>query len=303
MMKDATIWKGNPVNIRNYYKELMKDINNRNFLVNTVDDIIENEKFEEPLVLSNTLDYPDPVISESVPKINEEVFKELNIKNQGDCLFDYDGTLVEVKPKPEDAKPTKELIEFFLKHKDRIVLCIGRAQEIIDSWFPKGISVYAEHGAMFRNSEGEWEFLNGATKGVIQEVKDLICYYSLRLKDSIVEKKTCGYVFHFKLCKQPNAELIVKKLIRDLSNLRLVYKGFSVIRGKGVIEIKQGCRGTVAKNCTPWMVAGDDVTDEYMFANAPKALKVKVGQGPTSADYFVDSVQDFLNFVSFVLSE
>ena len=221
-------------------------------------------------------------------------------------LLDYDGTLSHIQPSPWMAIPTKEIIELLLKHKDRILLCTGRSMEVVDEWFPVGIRVYAEHGALFRDAEGKW--LVNIESNEIQSVEDfsrkhpindnvleILKYYEKRTPNSLVEKKLLGYAFHYRQSDTYGLQTVIRQLYKDLAKVKDVYN-FIISKGHQVIEIKKTSKAAVVMKENPCVVAGDDIPDEDMF-NAAKTscLTIKVGNVPTRATYYVNDVDDFIS--------
>lgn len=74
--------------------------------------------------------------------------------------MDYDGTLAALKPRPEDAEPTPELIETLQKlcedSDNHIVINSGRDHFTLEKWLGNlPVSIAAEHGAFYREN-GLW---------------------------------------------------------------------------------------------------------------------------------------------------
>ena len=234
------------------------------------------------------------------------------------CLLDYDGTLSEIQPRPEMAVPSQKILKFLIKHKNTIVLCTGRSKSVVDEWFPSGIEVFAEHGALFRNKQGKWtepkysKVKNHTVKKERENdnfyskfshnVEDILNYYHKRTPCSILERKTCGFAFHYKQAITLTSRAIMIQLYRDLSKVSDIYN-FKLTLGKGVIEVKLASKGDVVKYVKPDLVAGDDVTDEEMFLEAqPPCYTIKVGNEKTRARHFVLSVDDFIEKLSKILN-
>ncbi|OQS54770.1 hypothetical protein EHP00_2327 [Ecytonucleospora hepatopenaei] len=318
------------------------------------------------------------------------------------CLLDYDGTLMGIMPNPWLAVPTVKLLEFLKKHSGKIVLCTGRGKEVIDEWFPVGIEIYAEHGALFRNRKGEWEVPAYVSKGNRQRLNleklhqsinesksinsnintnnninsntnnntdnninsnitgndsintkkdiakklilentsnnnntnnntnsntntnnntnttfnnplhsnviDILDYYHIRLPGSVLEKKTCGYAFHYKALKDNTsknhimyADTIVRHLYNDLAKVSGIYD-FELAKGKGVIEVRLASKGDVVHIVRPSLVAGDDLTDEQMFLEAdPACYTIKIGKEETRARHYVEDVDEFVGLLEEIL--
>ncbi len=74
-------------------------------------------------------------------------------------LLDYDGTLIELKKRPELAGPDQELLRllsaFQADPKNKVVIVSGRDRVCLSDWLGvTGVDLVAEHGAWLR--EAEW---------------------------------------------------------------------------------------------------------------------------------------------------
>ena len=83
-------------------------------------------------------------------------------------LLDYDGTLVEIQPRPQDAAPTPELIELLSDlaalPNTTVAIVSGRSQADIEGWFGAipNLGLAVEHGALMREPGAhEWQQLRG----------------------------------------------------------------------------------------------------------------------------------------------
>ncbi|KAL6121919.1 hypothetical protein NUSPORA_01105 [Nucleospora cyclopteri] len=243
--------------------------------------------------------------------LSDEVAKK--IKPIKKALLDYDGTLREIQEEPMDAVPTKEVLDFILKNKEKIIICTGRSKEICDIWFPKGIIVYAEHGALFRSVEGNWSvaFCNkkdinvdnlSESNLIDKNVVDILNYYAKRTLGSELEKKSCGYAFHYRQCEGESINPVIKQLFMDLIKIQKTYN-FIISPGKKVIEVKLASKEDVMRKENPCLAAGDDKTDEDMFFVAQDGcITIKIGKEETSAEFFVNDVPDFYEKLEILLN-
>lgn len=204
------------------------------------------------------------------------------------ALFDYDGTLANIEELPHMAAPKEELFELLDKFSEeaRLIICTGRSVEVVDSWFPKRYEIYAEHGAAHR-LDGEWTYKEKIP--YIEECIDMMEYYQVRTPGSIVERKSHGAAFHYKKVKDFDIEKLYFLLKRIV--------GGAVVCGKGVIEVRSGNKYEIAKEIGPAIVAGDDKVDEDLY-DACDGITIRVGEGPTRAEYCAASVAEFLGLLS-----
>lgn len=107
--------------------------------------------------------------------LKNQKLEEVNAFDKGDQIFsaykegkkrlillDYDGTLVGFKKRPEEAIPDSELLELIRElqksPKNDVYIISGRDQKSLGRWFKDiPVKLISEHGAFFRNTEGEWE--------------------------------------------------------------------------------------------------------------------------------------------------
>ncbi|KAI4290797.1 trehalose 6-phosphate synthase/phosphatase [Pancytospora philotis] len=200
------------------------------------------------------------------------------------ALLDYDGTLTKIEKLPHLAEPSRALIELLQKfnQKNRCIICTGRSQEDVDRWFPREFEVYAEHGACHRVN-GKWS-VDCAVKE-LQDCVEIMEYYHIRTPGSVIEKKTSGAAFHYKLAPEFDSEMLYYLLRK--------YAGKAVIAGKDVIEVRSGNKKDIARRVKPDLVVGDDVTDEDMYG-ACNGVTIKVGGGETRAEWSAKNVPQLL---------
>lgn len=74
-------------------------------------------------------------------------------------LLDYDGTLASLNTRPENAKPTPELIATLQKlvsdPANHVVVNSGRDHFTLEKWLKLPIAMAAEHGAFYKEN-GIW---------------------------------------------------------------------------------------------------------------------------------------------------
>lgn len=213
--------------------------------------------------------------------------KEFWQNSQKVALFDYDGTLSKIEKLPHLAAPNQKLFDLINKFSKnaKFIICTGRSVEIVDEWFPSEYEVFAEHGAAHRKN-GKWTYKD-KMKG-IKECLDVMDYYQIRTPGSVVEKKSHGCAFHYKLVKD-----------FDIEKLYYLFKrmvGSAVTLGKGVIEVRSSNKYEIARQVKPSLVAGDDRVDEDLYDGCD-GISIGIGEGETKANYYVESVTDFLQLL------
>lgn len=213
-------------------------------------------------------------------------------------LVDYDGTLREFVARPEDAVPTKDLLEIFEAFDARedldVAIVSGRDRGFLELHFARfKFTLVAEHG-FFMRERGETEFKlsnpHTATswKDLIRPVMEL---WVQNTPGAVVEEKRSALVWHYRNC----AEAFGRAKARDLQfNLEALCVNLpvEVAHGKKIVEVsslqvRKGHSLTYLlrdKSYGAILIGGDDRTDESMFSQAPyEAVTIKVGEGQTFA--------------------
>ena len=207
-------------------------------------------------------------------------------------FLDYDGTLREIVNDPDAAGPTDDARALFndlAKRKDvELTIVSGRKREDLEKFFglyPFGL--VAEHGANVRLPGGaEWEAQDGEVR------------YEWKMQlTGVADRDTADEQFGAWKARQLAEELGV--ITADAP--------VQVRHGKKIVEVvsTQVSKGIALSRLlqeegTGWLAlcAGDDTTDESMFALQTKhLLTIKVGEGPTRARYRVADPAELIRFL------
>jgi len=245
-----------------------------------------------------------------ISKQNNEIFQKIvgkrqlsQIKKEYDqaytrlILLDYDGTLSPFVKNPEDAVPSKELLNLLKKmtadKKNKVVINSGRNRQVLDKWF-KGIDLdfAAEHGAFFKENH-KWHKNVQEKITWDDEILRIIEHTIDKTPRSRMEIKDASLVWHYRNVDVWLAELRQKQLINALmgpaSRLNL-----QIVPGNKIVEIKSPdfnkgseVKRLLGKNNYDFILAiGDDTTDEDMFhALSPGGVSIKVGHFSPAAKY------------------
>lgn len=245
-----------------------------------------------------------------ISKQNNEIFQKIvgkrqlsQIKKEYDqaytrlILLDYDGTLSPFVKNPEDAVPSKELLNLLKKmtadKKNKVVINSGRNRQVLDKWF-KGIDLdfAAEHGAFFKENH-KWHKNVQEKITWDDEILRIIEHTIDKTPRSRMEIKDSSLVWHYRNVDVWLAELRQKQLINALmgpaSRLNL-----QIVPGNKIVEIKSPdfnkgseVKRLLGKNNYDFILAiGDDTTDEDMFhALPPSGVSIKVGHFSPAAKY------------------
>ncbi|GAB4167758.1 MAG: trehalose-phosphatase [Thalassobaculales bacterium] len=221
-------------------------------------------------------------------------------------LLDFDGTLAELAPRPEEARlapPVVALLRGLHARADgALALISGRPIAELDArTAPLHLPAAGQHGAERRAADGrlhEGEVAAADLEVIVAALGAL----AERHPALLLERKRHGAALHYRGVPGLEAELrgAVAGLLAGLGGR------FVAQPGKMVIEVRPACadkgravRAFMAE--APFrgrqpLFAGDDVTDEDGFAavNALAGISVKIGEGATAARYRLPDVPSFV---------
>lgn len=220
-----------------------------------------------------------------------------------ELFLDYDGTLVPLAESPPQAVPDAELMALLLRLAERpatgVHVVSGRPREVLDQWFgPLPLGLHAEHGYWWRSFPGdEWRSVleRGGewTSGVAELLEDV----TRRTPNSFVEMKTASIAWHYRSVEPSLAEQRLSEARARLTSA-MQRSSFELLEGTKVLEVRQRgvhkglavARVLGADNPAAVLAAGDDTTDEDLFAALPpQAVSIHVGARATRAHYRVRS--------------
>jgi trehalose 6-phosphate synthase/phosphatase len=226
-------------------------------------------------------------------------------------ILDYDGTLVPLKPRPEEAWPDDEILRLLatLAGLPEVTVHVtsGRRRDDLERWLghlPLGL--HAEHGLWSRApGQPDWQQRLGARPAWLDGVRPRL---EARVRDvagSFVEEKEASLAWHYRNVEPPIGDRAARALRRELAET-LRPGDATVLDGNKVIEVREASihKGLPVRELVDaqpgsrMLIAGDDATDEDMFAAAPReAITVRVGPGRTRARFRVagpDQVRSLL---------
>jgi trehalose 6-phosphate synthase/phosphatase len=234
-------------------------------------------------------------------------------------FLDYDGTLAELRKRPEDAVPTGAVrrLLFLLDRRQDLEVCLvgGRSREEMDRWFSTyRFHLLAEHGYCWRDrGSGRWVHLApDADLSWKDRIRDYLKLYAGLTPGAFLEEKTASLVWHYAAADPEfglwKANQLVSELQEMLSNLpveihhgrRIVEIGsMNVNKGNAVVHLM------AEKGYDAVLCAGDDETDETMFRlSDPRIVSIRVGRpGDTAACFRIPSPHAFRAFLERLLEE
>jgi trehalose 6-phosphate phosphatase len=215
-------------------------------------------------------------------------------RGRGLLLFlDYDGTLVEIAPRPELARPTPEVLQVLTRLisllSQAVIVVSGRALADLQELLPvPGLNYVGSHGAQGLIDGQPWHLETSAAN---EEEQDELAQQLPRNLTGLdgwwLEKKSPGLALHYRQA-QPREEQRIMAVLEPWLRQVLQSGRHQVLRGKKVVEIlPQGVsKGAAIQNILVFprfsrffpVYIGDDVTDETAFqALEGQGLTVKVG--------------------------
>ncbi len=220
-------------------------------------------------------------------------------------LLDYDGTLVGYARHPSMATPDKKLIELLqslaVDDRNDVTIISGRDSSFLEAWFGNlPISLVSEHGMGVKIKRSSWIYRTDSEQAWKQIIKPMLEIFTRRSPGSFIEEKKYTLVWHY---RNVNPELGFIRSREILDNLHHMVRNsyLHIIDGNKVIEVRVAGidKGTIATKLIeelPYdfvMSMGDDKTDEDMFkAVADKGYSIKIGSGPTSAQFYLKNQTD-----------
>jgi trehalose 6-phosphate phosphatase len=214
-------------------------------------------------------------------------------------FFDFDGTLVEIAPRPDLVHVEPGLIDLLSSLGNRfdhaLAVVTGRPLDVVDRFLaPLKLPVAAEHGSIRRDASGEVHADARGAEAVAAAEQQLA-----KLVDAndglILERKMVSVALHYR--QRPE---LAEACSAAVEAVVAANPGLVVLPGKMVFELKPaGVDKGVAvrafleeapfKGRVP-VYMGDDVTDEHAFAavNALGGISIKIDDGETQARYRTD---------------
>jgi len=225
-------------------------------------------------------------------------------------LLDYDGTLVGFQGRPTKAGPDEEILMLLHRltedERNRVAIVSGRDKATLEAWLGQlRVHLIAEHGGWLREIGQTWRSFQPVNEQWKDTIKPIMDLYSDRTPGSLVEEKDFSLVWHYRRADPTLASVRTHELRDALVNLT-ENMDVGVFEGSKILEVrKHGInKGRAAEfllaqqEWTFVLAAGDDYTDEEMFAVMPDtAYSIKVGSNISKARFNVDTVVDFRNLL------
>jgi trehalose 6-phosphate synthase/phosphatase len=232
------------------------------------------------------------------------------------CFLDYDGTLRDFVPDPDQAMPdaaARELLDRLCNTAGLDVFILsGRKASDLEAWmghYPA--TLIGEHGYAFRRAGGsDWQPLKeNIDLSWKNRILDVCRLFERTTPGSSVEEKRTSVVWHYRRADPEFGTFKAQKLMGELYEM-VANMPVEIHHGKKIVEISSM---SVSKGAALMrflqegdydlaFCAGDDLTDETMFRiKDSRLLSVKVGAGDSQALYQVPGPADFIALMHGVL--
>lgn len=229
-------------------------------------------------------------------------------------FLDLDGTLIEIAETPDAVSVDSRLPEL-IEHLSRacngaLALVSGRSIADIDHLLAmRNIPVAGQHGLERRDADGI-SVREGGHRHSLDAVRTTVSELAQRHPEVLFEDKGLSLAVHYRRLPQLASYLhrCIRKSVADYSDL-------AVQQGKLVVEIKpagidKGSAIAAFLSVQPFLgrspvVIGDDITDEsgFLVANAARGISIKIGPGPSSAQYRLPNVGALRSWLDRLVSE
>lgn len=226
-------------------------------------------------------------------------------------MLDYDGTLAPFATLPQSAVPSSNVLEIIERlvqdENSTVALISGRSRKDLERWFVgiPNLWIAAEHGAVFWSPvSGTWEQPHHAASDEWKKcVYPILEHFVDRTPGSFIEEKEFSLVWHYRMADPEFGDWLANDLVANLDHM-LAESPVKAVKGQKTVEVKSlwANKGQVysrllTSGAAPDFIlaAGDDVTDEDLFARLPEsAWTIHVGRNQSRAKYYLSSPEEML---------
>lgn len=240
------------------------------------------------------------------PEISRKLVSEFNGAGKKLVLLDYDGTLVGFRENPEEAVPDEELYDLLDRintdPNTEVAIISGRNRGFLARWFDRtAYTLISDHGVWMRRSSKEWQKLEDPRTEWKTHIRPIMEDFVDRTPGAFIEEKEFSIAWHYRRVADALGEVRERELRLLLAGM-VGDHNLSVLEGNKVLEVKNSLvnKGRAVTRLIRdggfnfVFAAGDDHTDEYMFAELPEmAQTVKVGTSKTVAKYYTPNPEEF----------
>ncbi|TFH23638.1 MAG: bifunctional alpha,alpha-trehalose-phosphate synthase (UDP-forming)/trehalose-phosphatase, partial [Myxococcales bacterium] len=237
----------------------------------------------------------------------EVLLSRLRSARRAFFFIDYDGTLVKLVDKPEQAVAPPEITRLLLDMSRvpqfHVSVVSGRDRAFLEEHLPREITIVAEHGACIRRA-GEEECVHLVDEETYRELREnvhgVMRDFQKRIPGSHIEEKEFGLVWHYRMSDPIFAHQQALALADTLGGL-LQHTPLGVLISKKAVEVRhisvnkgEAVRAIIdEEDFDPeldiLLSMGDDRTDEDMFRVYPGVnVSICVSDTPMLAAYSME---------------
>jgi trehalose 6-phosphate synthase/phosphatase len=257
--------------------------------------------------------------SETPEKLSfEDVVNAFSKAEKRLIMLDYDGTLVGYANRPQDAVPSENLLRLLEKlantRNTHVTVVSGRSRPDLEKWFGqiKNLSLAAEHGAVIRTPDTpEWEQTSSYSIDWKERVSPVLEHYADRTPGSFIEEKEFSLVWHYRMSDPKFGEWLANELVSTLEGM-LAETDLQAVRGRKTVEVKllRANKGEIFERLNQTypdadflLAAGDDTTDEDLFAQMPdSAWTIHVGKKQSRARFRLSDFEEMHQLLSYLVN-
>ncbi|GGH09502.1 trehalose 6-phosphate phosphatase [Alsobacter metallidurans] len=224
----------------------------------------------------------------------------------GFALFlDFDGTLVDLAPRPQDVVVAAGLGQTLERLRDRcggaLALVSGRPIAVLDEFLaPHVFDAAGLHGVETRHA-GRLLAGAGADDPGLRDVAERLSAFAKRHPGLLLEDKGRSVALHWRLAPELEDEAVAQAG----AAMERLGPGWRIQTGKSVLEILPAFASKAGAvraflDMDPFrgrrpVFVGDDVTDEHGFQAVLElgGLAIRIGDGPTIAPFRLPSPTAF----------
>ena len=246
-------------------------------------------------------------------KLSEELIASLEtISTSGDLLLccDFDGTLSEIAPCPEDAVllPGMRSLLLSLAQQANTRVSIVSGRSLVDL---KAVTQLAEPIFLIGSHGAELEFaisyrLNSNQKALLCCLQHTLELLVRKVDGAHIECKPYSIAVHVRRASSIDAQHVLRAVKEGPG----VWPGVVCLDGKEIVELSvyradKGQAITLLRKHVgdrhKVIYIGDDKTDEHAFATLRSHdIGVKVGEGSSVAEYRVDCPQSVFDMLTII---
>ncbi|MEN4449551.1 trehalose-phosphatase [Mycobacterium sp. SMC-21] len=210
---------------------------------------------------------------------------------------DFDGTLSPIVNNPADARAlpagSAALLDLAALPDTFVALVSGRALDVLRelSGMPDSVHLVGSHGAEFNTG-----FTQTVDTALLAEIVDSLTEIANRYPGAAVETKPASAALHVRNASAADGEAALTAAREAGTQWAAEPTEGKAVLEFAVVTTNKGSAIDALRerdDATAVVFLGDDVTDEKAFARLRDGdVGVKVGPGPSAAQYRVDSPED-----------